>query len=306
MPDGRATPIRVLLVQEKCGQDLVEYALCFALVALVLIAGIHSLSSQIQSEFTHINQTLIVENPSPHPGKPRPLKNQGDITYDPPGTMTLGESVTVDAVVRRLASAKAPPIDGKSALNYGLSPNRPLVTQALPVADEMVVTLRSMEAGAFDIDPKETDVTRASRGLSVGGHAEWHWVVTPKVAGEQHLVLHAIFIDHHGLADDQGSWEASITVRVLPWYVRAGDAVLEALAKHWTGIIAWLASASGLLGTIIAVKKLRNKQAPRGAEDDEPGEEGEAESDGEEAAGDEVGCPAGEQDTPAPEDETRV
>lgn len=41
--------------QEESGQDLVEYALLLALLALVSVATMGSLGSQINSEFTKIS-----------------------------------------------------------------------------------------------------------------------------------------------------------------------------------------------------------------------------------------------------------
>jgi pilus assembly protein Flp/PilA len=46
------------LFQDKSGQDLIEYALIAALIALAAIAGLNGLSSKINSEFTKVGGSL--------------------------------------------------------------------------------------------------------------------------------------------------------------------------------------------------------------------------------------------------------
>jgi len=46
------------LVQEESGQDLIEYGLIAALIALVAIAGLNGLASSINSEFNMIGTDL--------------------------------------------------------------------------------------------------------------------------------------------------------------------------------------------------------------------------------------------------------
>jgi pilus assembly protein Flp/PilA len=46
------------LLTDESGQDLIEYALIAALVAIAAIAGLNSLSSKINSEFTKIGGDL--------------------------------------------------------------------------------------------------------------------------------------------------------------------------------------------------------------------------------------------------------
>jgi len=45
-------------LQDESGQDLVEYALVAALIALVAIAGLNGLATSINSEFTSIGAVL--------------------------------------------------------------------------------------------------------------------------------------------------------------------------------------------------------------------------------------------------------
>lgn len=46
------------LVQDESGQDLIEYALIAALIALVAITGLNGLASSINSELTSIGGAL--------------------------------------------------------------------------------------------------------------------------------------------------------------------------------------------------------------------------------------------------------
>jgi pilus assembly protein Flp/PilA len=45
-------------LQDESGQDLIEYALIAALIALVAIAGLNGLASSINSEFNMIGSDL--------------------------------------------------------------------------------------------------------------------------------------------------------------------------------------------------------------------------------------------------------
>lgn len=46
------------LLHDESGQDLIEYALIAALIALVAITGLNGLSTKINSEFTKIGSDL--------------------------------------------------------------------------------------------------------------------------------------------------------------------------------------------------------------------------------------------------------
>lgn len=46
------------LVQDESGQDLIEYALVAALIALVAVAGLNGLASSINSEFNMIGSDI--------------------------------------------------------------------------------------------------------------------------------------------------------------------------------------------------------------------------------------------------------
>jgi pilus assembly protein Flp/PilA len=46
------------LLNDESGQDLIEYALIAALIALVAITGLQGLASKINSEFTVIGGSL--------------------------------------------------------------------------------------------------------------------------------------------------------------------------------------------------------------------------------------------------------
>jgi pilus assembly protein Flp/PilA len=46
------------LLNEESGQDLIEYALVAALIAIIAIAGLNGLATKINSEFTRIGSSL--------------------------------------------------------------------------------------------------------------------------------------------------------------------------------------------------------------------------------------------------------
>jgi pilus assembly protein Flp/PilA len=46
------------MLRDESGQDLIEYALIAALIALVSIAGLNGLASSINSEFTTVGGDL--------------------------------------------------------------------------------------------------------------------------------------------------------------------------------------------------------------------------------------------------------
>jgi pilus assembly protein Flp/PilA len=48
----------IAFLGDESGQDLIEYALIAALLALVAIAGLNGLSSKINSQFTKIGSSL--------------------------------------------------------------------------------------------------------------------------------------------------------------------------------------------------------------------------------------------------------
>lgn len=186
------------------------------------------------------------------PPAPQTTQN-GTITYDPPQVMTLAVPVMIDAAVTRpAASGQAFVPTQAEAQSLGLTSGQPLTSQSLPVSDEMIVTLRGATAGAFTVSPDETDTSNATKAVPPGGHAEWHWTVTPNMAGKQTLVLHSMFVIHMAdgsiVPSDQGSFETTIAVQVLPWYTRAGQAITAALFGNWVHIVGW--SCALVLGAV--------------------------------------------------------
>jgi len=187
--------------------------------------------------------------PSQPPQAAAPAPETGTITNDTPPVMTVQVPVTVDVAVQRPgANGETSPPGAAQAQNLGLNGNEPLSSQTLPVSDEMVITLRSEETDAFTVTPPDTDIKGAVRGLEPGDHAEWHWTVTPNASGKKHLLLHSMFIAHmpdgSNAPTDQGTFETTITVQVLPWYNRAGGFIVSALEAHWAGLLGWLVPAS--------------------------------------------------------------
>jgi hypothetical protein len=187
--------------------------------------------------------------------------------------MTLHVPVMIDvAVVRPGASGQAFVPTEAEAQSLGLTSGQPLTTQRLPVSDAMIVTLRSETAGAFTMNPDDSDPSVANAETKIiapGNHGEWHWTVTPNLGGKQTLVLHSVFAmympDGSVQDSDQGSFETTITVQVLPWYTRAWQAVVSALFGNWTHIVGSIGAAAltTLLGVWVARRKNRSKNRRR-------------------------------------------
>lgn len=55
---SRITAILTALFHDQSGQDLIEYALIAALIALVAITGLNGLASSIGSEYNKIGSDL--------------------------------------------------------------------------------------------------------------------------------------------------------------------------------------------------------------------------------------------------------
>jgi hypothetical protein len=187
--------------------------------------------------------------------------------------MTLHVPVMIDvAVVRPGASGQAFVPTEAEAQSLGLTSGQPLTTQRLPVSDAMIVTLRSETAGAFTMNPDDSDPSVANAETKIiapGNHGEWHWTVTPNLGGKQTLVLHSVFAmympDGSVQDSDQGSFETTITVQVLPWYTRAWQAVVSALFGNWTHIVGSIGGLvlTTLLGVWVARRKNRSKNRRR-------------------------------------------
>jgi hypothetical protein len=129
----------------------------------------------------------------------------------------------------------------------------------------MLVTLRAKEPGSFKFDPSEADISRDTKLIRPGDHAEWHWVVTPLISGTKHIILHSVFIEHladgSSVQDDQGQFETTITIIVAPWYVRLWGATPEFIAEHWLRVLGYFLPASG--ATILAAWWNKRKKKPR-------------------------------------------
>jgi hypothetical protein len=67
----------------------------------------------------------------------------------------------------------------------GLAGEGQIQGKPLPVSDVMEILLYAQEPGAFAITPLDAQ----QKSLAPGGHAEWHWTVTPKQAGCRDLEL---------------------------------------------------------------------------------------------------------------------
>jgi hypothetical protein len=133
----------------------------------------------------------------------------------------------------------------------------------------MDVELRAETPGAFTITPSDDQ----RKSVDAGGHAEWHWTVTPLKAGAQKLLLHSMRI--RTLANgrelpptDDDTTVAQINVTVLPWWQRIGPATGKLLADNWKSILAFLLPGGG--GAVLLAWWQKRKQKKGAAAEEKP------------------------------------
>ena len=197
------------------------------------------------------------------PAKPAAAEAKGVMNFNPPNTMTLNVSSPVDVAIRRPAAEPIAliPSDDDARNKYGLTGNGPVQGVEVPVSDVMDVQLRARDAAAFTITANDGQ----RKSVEAGGHAEWHWTVTPLKAGHQELLLHSMRIRMlaNGRAlppTDDDTKVASITVTVLPWTQRIGPATGKFLADNWKSILAYLLPGGAGAGILAGWWRKRKKK----------------------------------------------
>lgn len=193
------------------------------------------------------------------------------MNYDPPTSMNVGDKIVIDVTIRRngLKGNFLPSTSDAKTL-YGLQGTGPMEGIQVPVADSMCVVLSS-DNGAFDIHRKDGDAP--VKGLSPGGHAEWHWNVTALIAGQESLTLHTQRAPYTATGQplpvhDDGTYTTTINVSVQPkkpGYVVVAQGVNKFLSDNWEKI-AWgiLTTLGGGLIAMITKwwKKADNSPSP--------------------------------------------
>jgi hypothetical protein len=169
------------------------------------------------------------------------------MNYDPPSTMTVGDTIVVDVAVRRPGNGNYDFLPGNDVAEseYGLRGTGPMQGVEVPVADYMQVNLTPGEYDAFDIVPLDQEV----KSLQVGGHSEWHWKVTAKKSGTEQLILHSQRI-HYGangqaLPIDDGTRPATINVTVEPKKEMIQKGLMELIADNWKKVAVGIITAIG-------------------------------------------------------------
>jgi hypothetical protein len=185
------------------------------------------------------------------------------MNFDPPTTMTLNVGSAVDVAIRRPANGPIAliPSAADARDKFGLTGNGPVQGVEVPVSDVMDVELRAKDSAAFAIAPNDGQ----RKSVEPGGHAEWHWTVTPRKAGTQELLLHSMRI--RMLANgkelpptDDDTKVATITVTVLPWTQRIGPATGKFLSDNWKSILVYLLPGGAGAGILAGWWKKRKKK----------------------------------------------
>jgi hypothetical protein len=208
------------------------------------------------------------------PTKPTAAEAKGVMNFNPPSTMTLNVSSPVDVAIRRPADEPIAliPSDDDAKNKYGLTGSGPVQGVEVPVSDVMDVQLRARDTTAFTITANDDQ----RKSVESGGHAEWHWTVTPLKAGQQELLLHSMRIRMlaNGRAlppTDDDTKVATITVTVLPWTQRIGPATGKFLADNWKSILMYLLPGGAGAGVLAGWWKKRKKKSSESSPPPQPG-----------------------------------
>ena len=157
-------------------------------IVLLLTALLATFHSNIRGTWQHI-QGDLQPPPAPRPGS-RPTSSvqpsspldealkklvQGNIAFNNPENMRVADTGEVQAVL----SIDVP----VNELINSLTAAGKKESASLQVSDHMQATLAG--GGAFDVTPAGPQ----TQWISTTGTTTWHWLVTPKLTGEQFLTL---------------------------------------------------------------------------------------------------------------------
>lgn len=237
---------------------LIGAALLLIVALVTFQTGYRSTYQQEQSsrQPSPVPQTSSRPTPTPQPSSPldEALKKfvKGNIAFNNPEQMRVGNTGEVQAVL----SIDVPVNELMDSLTAAGKKESAL----LQVSDHMQATLTG--GGAFDVTPAGPQ----SQWISTAGTTTWHWLVTPKLTGEQFLTLTMdAIITIDGQKDTRNvttltrqinievarphnsdEWFAWIKERVeaIGWVWGIAVAVVGVMVGFWTRIKRWLRPGS--------------------------------------------------------------
>jgi hypothetical protein len=170
---------------------------------------------------------------------------EGQLAFNPPQEMRLGESAVVRLRLTRYANVAAP------TLVAGLGSDRRVLTDTVRVGS----TMRAQLSG----DTFQVESLSSEEQLVVGdAYNEWAWRVAPQAGGRHALTLRisaVITVDREKMIRDFPVKETTVTVQVS--LMRT---VGQALGNHWKELLGMLVpTGSGAVG-IWVWQKLRRKR----------------------------------------------
>jgi hypothetical protein len=150
---------------------------------------------------------------------PDPSEEIGNIIYNTPEKMTLGEAELIEVRISNKA------LNGESMVGEGAVTER-----RISISKEMTVTLccgEPSEDHAFDI----TSVTPIKQLIGKGDYTQWVFSVVPRVKGKQtlQLTVTAIYKDQAGVEQVQ----SKVLTDMIEVDVDIVNEVLKWLAQHW-------------------------------------------------------------------------
>jgi hypothetical protein len=175
---------------------------------------------------------------------------EGQLAFNPPQEMRVGESAIVRLRLTRYGNVAAP------TLVAGLGSDRRVLTDIVRVGS----TMRAQLSGdTFEVDPLSNE-----EQLVVGDiYNEWAWRVVPQTGGTHALTLRisaVITVDSEKMIRDFPVKETTVTVQVS--LMRT---VGQALGEYWKELLGLLVpTGSGAIG-IWAWQKLGSKRGKRTA-----------------------------------------
>ena len=218
-------------------KTLWRFAFGFVLVAVLVVALMIMMGPIIGNVFSTINMSLSgVGGPATSPNLDSQFAEidealrqglEASLAYNAPESMQLEETVTVELL---LNPSLSPEQLGKQITESG-----EVVTGTIEVTPQMKAELKAQDQEAFDIQPLHDDPVQL---VSSAQTTQWHWWVTAKKGGLQHLTLvvyRLIKFEGQDYWREVETYRATIDVRVT-----LGQRLLQ---LDWKWILGILLSA---------------------------------------------------------------
>lgn len=190
----------------------------------------------------------------------------GRITYDPPGQMTVGLTISVQVRIIGLTAETPAEVSRVEPLLKNNMERPALPIRPLRVSQSMRIVL-SGNADEFKID-HDSKYSPEIQAIGTEDTTEWTWTVTPLKSGKRRLHLSAVAIFNVSgkeLQKNYAAYDTDIDVRVDKVSVVMG--VMHFIVDQWKTITG-IATATGITASITAW--FRKRRGEPGAPDQAP------------------------------------